>query len=62
MEQDNWKAIAFAARYGHQEMLARFGLLTAEQLKKFNDALQYWIGKENENGSRMHHSIAEGGG
>lgn len=61
MERENWRAIAFASRYGHQEMLSRLGVLTSEKLRKFNDAIGYWIEKEAENGSRMQHSLAEGG-
>lgn len=53
--------IAFASRYGHQQLLAETGELTTARVQKFCDALDYWIKAESKKGSSAMLSMAEGG-
>ena len=56
-----WKTIAFACRYGHQDLLAIVGEVTTLRVMKFCDALKYWLESERKNGRTHAMSIAEGG-
>lgn len=56
-----WKAVAVAARYGHQQ-LDQVMSLELDHLAAFNDAVTDLIRDENEKGGGYTNKIAEGGG
>lgn len=64
LEEEVWKSIAFAGRYGHQPILTEMGPMTLDRLNAFNDGLGFWLKKENEKGPeyRTQEYLATGGG
>lgn len=58
LKEDIWKMIAFASRYGHQQLL---GDPTKADMNAFCDALRYWIEAEHKNGRTASMNMAEGG-
>jgi hypothetical protein len=62
IEDQLWKMIAFASRYGHQPLVILIGDVTVERVSRFCDALQYWLRAEQHNSRGIMNSIAEGGG
>lgn len=61
-EDEIWKMIAFASRYGHQPLVAIVGDVTVDRVNRFCGALQHWLRAERKNGSDVYNSMAEGGG
>ena len=53
-----WKMVAYAARYGHQQMSEIMSTSSAK-LTEFNEGIIFWIEKENSSGA---FTRADGGG
>lgn len=52
--------VAIAARYGHQQRSEIYAM-SSNELESFNEALFYWIEKENKSGQGWTNRHAEGG-
>lgn len=61
-EDEIWKMIAFASRYGHQPLVAIVGEVTVQHVNRFCSAIQHWLKAERKNGSDIYNTMAEGGG
>jgi hypothetical protein len=61
-EDEIWKMIAFASRYGHQPLVAMTGDVSVERVQRFCKWVAFWIANEQKNGSAHANHMAEGGG
>ena len=60
-EDTLWKMIAYASRYGHADMLAIMGDVSAYRLARFNEAVHELVSSENKSGRGAINALAEGG-
>lgn len=61
-EDELWKMIAYASRYGHQPILIVLGEITSMRLERFNTAVHFWINAESKKGGGGFGNLADGGG
>lgn len=60
---DYWRQLAYAARYGHQPVLAQLSYVTYERLAAFNRGVDHWIKEENKRPEGgLNNRYATGGG